>query len=68
MNHLEKFIKLIEIFFAENARFFEYYMCIFGVKDWRKSNMIWDALFNDLTKKETSLQLQGIMNLRKQTV
>ena len=68
MNQLEKFNKLVEFFFAENARFFEYYMGIFGLQDWRKSNMIWDALFNDLTKKETILQLQGIMNLRKQTV
>ena len=45
MNQLEKFNKLIEFFFAENARFFEYYMGIFGLQDWRKSNMIWDALY-----------------------
>jgi len=27
-----------------------------------------DGLFNDFTKKQTSLQLQGIVNIRKQTV
>ena len=28
MNHFEKFIRLIELYFAENARFFEPYMRI----------------------------------------
>ena len=28
MNHVEKFLRLIEIFFAENARFLEYYVRI----------------------------------------
>ena len=27
-----------------------------------------DGLFNDFTKKQTSLQLQGIVNIREQTV
>ena len=36
MNHFEKFNKADRIyFFAENARFFEYYVRIYGVKDWR---------------------------------
>ena len=32
-------IRLKEISFVENARFFKYYMVYFGVKDWRKFNM-----------------------------
>ena len=32
------------------------------------SNLKAYILYNDLAKKETSLQLQGIVNIRKQTV
>ena len=43
MNHFEKYNKANRIF-AENARIFSIIICV-GVKDWRKSNMIWDALY-----------------------
>ena len=33
MNHFEKFNKAIGIFFAENARFLEYYVRILALKD-----------------------------------
>ena len=32
MNHFEKFNKANKIFFAENARFFEYYVRILALK------------------------------------
>jgi len=32
MNHFEKFDKIIEFFFAESARFFEYYVRILALK------------------------------------
>ena len=32
MHHFEKFNKANRIFFAENARFFEYYVRIFALK------------------------------------
>ena len=32
MNHVEKFLRLIEIFFAENARFLKYYVRILALK------------------------------------
>ena len=32
MNHLKNLISLKEIYFAENARFFEYYMQILALK------------------------------------
>jgi len=35
MNHFEKFNRTNKNFFVENAKFFEYYVRIFGVKDWR---------------------------------
>ena len=44
MNHLKNLIRLI-IFFCRKCLIFRVLCANFGVKDWRKSNMIWDALY-----------------------
>ena len=50
MNHFEKFNKANRIFFvAENARFFEYYMCNLALKI--GESLIWDALYISVNTK-----------------
>ena len=43
MNHFEKFNKAKRNFFLQ--KMLDFSSVYFGVKDWRKSNMIWDALY-----------------------
>ena len=43
---MKNLIRLIEILFAENARFFYYHVRIFELKIGDMSNMIWDARYN----------------------
>ena len=44
MNHFEKFNKANRNFFLQKMLDFSSIICVLDVKDWRKSNMIWDAL------------------------
>ena len=43
MNHFQKFNKAKRNFFLQ--KMLDFSSVYFGVKDWRKSNMIWDALY-----------------------
>ena len=43
MNHFQKFNKANRNFFLQ--KMLDFSSVYFGVKDWRKSNMIWDALY-----------------------
>ena len=47
MNHFEKFNKANRnFFFAENARFFMYFVRILALKNGDNLIMIWDALYD----------------------
>ena len=47
MNDFEKFNKANKKISCRKCLFFQVLYGYFGVKDWRKSNMIWDALYPD---------------------
>ena len=47
MNHFEKFNKAIRNFFLQKMLDARVLCVYFGAKDWRQSNIIWDALYRN---------------------
>ena len=59
---MKNLIRLIENFFAENARFFEYYVRILALKIGDMGNMIWDALY----VKQMKIKVRGFVFINVQ--